>query len=125
MSPSLRRPKEAINVLIVTPDNLTGEVLKNAVAHARKEFAVETLTGSSQKVIGELGAHKPHVALICEGFRTALKPVSRFCRSYGNLTTTPLLSCCHAPSPIAIFVAIAWSAPFVKARGVSSTALIP
>jgi len=64
---SLRRPKETIRVLIVTGDNMTAELLKSAFAHERKKgFAVETLTGSSRKVIGELEAHKPHVALICE-----------------------------------------------------------
>jgi DNA-binding NarL/FixJ family response regulator len=53
-------------VLIVTADNMTAEMLTNAFANGRKDFAVETLTGSSHKVIGELVAHKPHVALICE-----------------------------------------------------------
>jgi len=65
MTQSLRWPKDRISVLIVTADNMTSEMLRNAFAHARKEFAVETLTGSSQKIIGQLGAHKPHVALIC------------------------------------------------------------
>ena len=66
VSRSLRRPKDPIRVLIVTGDNMTGELLTNAFAHGRKAFAVETLIGSSQKVIGNLGAHKPHVAVICE-----------------------------------------------------------
>lgn len=66
MSQPLYRSKSPINVLIVTPDNMTGELLKTAFARGRKDFAVETLTGSSQKVIGQLGAHKHHVALITE-----------------------------------------------------------
>lgn len=66
MSPSLDRPKDPIKVLVVTPDNMTGELLKNAFAHGRKDFIVETLTGSSQKIIGQLGAHKSHIALITE-----------------------------------------------------------
>lgn len=66
MSQSIRRPKDRICVLIVTADNMTGELLKNVFAHCRKDFAVETLTGSSQKIIGDLGAHKAHVAVISE-----------------------------------------------------------
>ena len=66
MSQSLRRPKELISVLIVTADNMTSELLKNAFARGRKDFAVETTTGSSQKVISELAGRKPNVALICE-----------------------------------------------------------
>jgi DNA-binding NarL/FixJ family response regulator len=45
---------------------MTSELLKNAFANGRKGFTVETLTGSSQKIIGELGAHKTDVALITE-----------------------------------------------------------
>ena len=66
MPQSLRTTKDVIRVLIVTADNMTGELLKSAFAHKRRDFAVETLTGSSQKVIGGLGAHKTDVALICE-----------------------------------------------------------
>ena len=66
MSQSLRRPKDSISVLVVTADNMTSELLKNAFAHGRKGFTVKTLTGSSQKIIGELGEHKADVALISE-----------------------------------------------------------
>jgi DNA-binding NarL/FixJ family response regulator len=45
---------------------MTSELLKNAFGHGRNGFTVETLTGSSQKIIGELGAHKADVALISE-----------------------------------------------------------
>ena len=66
MARSLPRIKDRISVLVVTADNMTSELLKNAFAHGRKGFTVETLTGSSQKIIGELGAHKADVALISE-----------------------------------------------------------
>ena len=66
MARSLRRPKERISVLVVTADNMTSELLKNAFANRRKVFTVDTLTGSSQKIIGELDSHKADVALICE-----------------------------------------------------------
>lgn len=45
---------------------MTSELLKNAFIHGRRGFTVETLTGSSQKIIGELGTHKADVALISE-----------------------------------------------------------
>jgi DNA-binding NarL/FixJ family response regulator len=63
---SLRRSKDRISVLVVTADNMTSELLRNAFAHGRKGFAVETMTGSSQKIISGLAAHKPDVALISE-----------------------------------------------------------
>jgi DNA-binding NarL/FixJ family response regulator len=66
MSRPLRRTKDRISVLVVTADNMTSELLKNAFGHGRKGFKVETLTGSSQKIIGELGAHKADVALISD-----------------------------------------------------------
>ena len=66
MSQSLRQPKDRISVLVVTADNMTSELLKNAFAHGRRGFTVETLTGSSQKIIGELGERKADVALISE-----------------------------------------------------------
>jgi DNA-binding NarL/FixJ family response regulator len=66
MSKSLPRFKDPISVLVVTADNMTSELLKNAFAHGRKGFKVETLTGTSQKIIGELGEHKADVALISE-----------------------------------------------------------
>ena len=66
MPQSLRRAKERISVLVITADNMTSELLKSAFAHGRKGFTVETLTGSSQKIIGQMGAHKADVALISE-----------------------------------------------------------
>jgi DNA-binding NarL/FixJ family response regulator len=66
MSRSIPRPKARISVLVVTADNMTSELLKNSFARDRKGFTVHTLTGSSQKIIGELGAHKVDVALITE-----------------------------------------------------------
>jgi DNA-binding NarL/FixJ family response regulator len=45
---------------------MTSELLKNAFVNTRKGFAVETMTGSSQNIIGGLAAHKADVALISE-----------------------------------------------------------
>jgi DNA-binding NarL/FixJ family response regulator len=92
----LRRPKDRISVLIVTADKMTGEMLKNAFAHARKEFAVETLTGSSQKINGDLGAHNPHVALISEvlqdGPQAGFKVLQKLRDSHPH-TAAIILSC--------------------------------
>jgi DNA-binding NarL/FixJ family response regulator len=66
VSQSVRRPKDRISVLVVTADNMTSELLKNAFAHGRRGFSVETLTGTSQKIIGELASHKADVTLISE-----------------------------------------------------------
>jgi DNA-binding NarL/FixJ family response regulator len=66
VSRSLSRLDDRISVLVVTADNMTSELLKNAFAHGRKGFTVQTLTGSSQKIIGELASHKADVVLISE-----------------------------------------------------------
>ena len=67
MSQSLRRPKERISVLIVTADNMTGELLTSAFARGRKDFYGRNIVGSSHDVIGELGVTKTYVALIQRG----------------------------------------------------------
>lgn len=69
MSESLRRPKVPIHVLIVTADNMTGELLTSAFNRVRKDFEFATVAGSSQDAIGELKSHSPHVALICAELR--------------------------------------------------------
>jgi DNA-binding NarL/FixJ family response regulator len=66
VAPESTTTKDRISVLVITADNMTSELLKNAFAHGRKGFAVQTLTGSSQKIIGELGAHRADVTLISE-----------------------------------------------------------
>jgi DNA-binding NarL/FixJ family response regulator len=56
---------------------MTSELLKNAFAHGRQGFTVQTLTGSSQKIIGELGSHKADVALISEELQDGPEAGSR------------------------------------------------
>jgi len=58
--------KSRISVLVVTGDSMTSELLKNAFVHGRRGFTVSTLTGSSQKIIGELESHRADVTLISE-----------------------------------------------------------
>jgi two-component system nitrate/nitrite response regulator NarL len=62
----VRRPKDRISVLIITGDSMTSELLRNAFAHGRNGFAVDTITGSSQQIIGGLAARRADVALISE-----------------------------------------------------------
>jgi DNA-binding NarL/FixJ family response regulator len=85
---SLRRPKERISVLVITGDNMTSELLRNAFAHSRKGFAVETMTGSSQSIIGGLATRKPDVALISEelqdGPRAGVKVLQNLQNSHGT-----------------------------------------
>ena len=66
VSRSLHRPKDRISVLVVTADNMTSELLKSAFANGRRGFTVQTLTGTSQEIIDELGDHKADVTLISE-----------------------------------------------------------
>ena len=100
MSQPLRRPKDRINVLVVTADNMTGEMLKNAFAHGPKDFAVETLTGSSHKVIGELGAYKPDVAIISEvlqdGLQAGFKVLQKLRESHPH--TAAIILLCSNPN---------------------------
>src|SRR5260221_441463 len=56
---------------------MTSELLKDSFAHRRKGFTVETLTGSSQKIIGELGSHKADVTLISEELQDGPRAGSR------------------------------------------------
>jgi two-component system, NarL family, response regulator DegU len=61
----LRRSKAPIHVLIVTADNMTGELLTSAFTRVRSSFEFTTVVGSSQDAIAKLKSHAPHVALIC------------------------------------------------------------
>jgi DNA-binding NarL/FixJ family response regulator len=93
---SLRRSKDRISVLVVTADNMTSELLRNAFAHGRKGFAVETMTGSSQKIISGLAEHKPDVALISEelqdGPQAGVKVLQRLQNSQ-HIPAIMLLQC--------------------------------
>jgi DNA-binding NarL/FixJ family response regulator len=93
---SLRRPKDRISVLVVTADNMTSELLRNAFAHGRKGFVVETMTGSSQKIIGGLASHNADVALISEelqdGPQAGVKVLQRLQNTH-HIPAIMLLQC--------------------------------
>jgi DNA-binding NarL/FixJ family response regulator len=96
---SLRRPKDRISVLVVTADNMTSELLRNAFAHGRKGFAVQTMTGSSQKIIGSLGAHKPDVALISEELQDGPQAGVKVLQKLQNSQRTPSIMLLQGSRP--------------------------
>jgi DNA-binding NarL/FixJ family response regulator len=97
-----RAKKDSVAVLIITPDHITGEVLKNALSRGQRDFVVGTLSGNSREIIGELAARRPHVALICEelqdGPQAGFKVLQSLRRSHPD-TAAIILSCsntnCH------------------------------
>ena len=107
MFKSVRGSKDPIRVLIVTGDNMTGELLKNAFNHGRTDFVLELLTGSSDMVIGQLGAHKPHVALICgelEGDPQAgFKVLQKLRDSHPHTAPIMLLQCSEPARVVGAF----------------------
>ena len=91
MPHSVRRSKARISVLVVTADNMTSELLRNAFAHSRKGFAVETMTGTSQKIIGGLSAHKADVALISEELQDGPQAGVKVLETLQNSHHTPTI----------------------------------
>lgn len=102
-----RRPKDAIGVLLVTGDNMTGEMLKHALLNGRKDLAITTLIGNSHKVIGELKSHNPQIALICQELqddnRGGLKVLKKLRQSHPNTAVIMLLQFCKAESVVGAF----------------------
>jgi DNA-binding NarL/FixJ family response regulator len=98
MPESLRPSNGCISVLVITADNITAELLKSAFAHERKKgFSVQALTGSSQKVIGQLTAHKPDVALVCDELQDSphagFKVLQKLRESHHHTAAIMLLQC--------------------------------
>ena len=117
----LRRSKAPIHVLIVTADNMTGELLTSAFTRVRSSFEFTTVVGSSQDAIAKLKSHMPHVALICAelpgcGVQAGFKVLQ-------SLRTSPhhsRRSLCFCSHPIPAM----WSMPFAMARAASSIGAI-
>jgi DNA-binding NarL/FixJ family response regulator len=93
------RRKDRISVLVVSPDNMTSELLKNAFAHRRKDFTVETLTGSSQEIIGELGTHRADVALISQELQDGPQAGIRVLQKTRDSHRTSAIMLLHSPKP--------------------------
>src|SRR5271165_4882609 len=102
-----RRPKDTIGVLLVTGDNMTGEMLKHALQKGQKDLAIESLIGSPHKVISELKTQKPQVALICQELqddnRGGYKVLKKLRQSHPNIAVIMLLQCCQAESVVSAF----------------------
>jgi DNA-binding NarL/FixJ family response regulator len=99
VSRSVSQPKDRISVLVVTADNMTSELLKNAFGHGRKGFKVETLTGSSQKIIGELPAHKADVVLISDELQDGPEAGSRVLQKTRGSRGTSAIMLLRNPQP--------------------------
>jgi DNA-binding NarL/FixJ family response regulator len=86
---------------------MTGELLKTAFTRGRNDFAVETLTGSSHKVIKELGTHKPDVALICsdleDGPESGITVMRKLRHSHQNTSSIMLLQVCKPERVVGAF----------------------
>lgn len=95
----LRTPKDRISVLVVTADNMTSELLQNAFAHGRQGFAVETMTGSSQSIIGGLAAHKADVALISEELQDGPQAGVKVLETLNTTRRTPAIMLLQSSKP--------------------------
>jgi DNA-binding NarL/FixJ family response regulator len=62
MSQPLHESAEQVRVLVIMPDNMTGELLKTGLSRWRKQFSIQTVTGNYEKVIGELAKEKKETA---------------------------------------------------------------
>lgn len=98
-----RRPnKTLISVLVVAPDNMTAELLTNAFSRGRNSFAVTTLIGTSENVIGHLTQSKSDVALINEeledGAQTGFKVLQKLSGNHDGTAPIMLLKSSRADS---------------------------
>lgn len=99
MPQSLRRSEDRISVLVVMADNMTCELLRNAFARGRKGFSVQTMTGSSQKIISELALHKPDVALISEELQDGPQAGVKVLQRLQNSQHTPAIMLLQSSNP--------------------------
>lgn len=78
---------------------MTSELLRNAFGHGRKGFAVETMTGSSQNIIGGLAAHKPDVVLISEELQDGPQAGVKVLQTLNTSRTTPVIMLLQSSKP--------------------------
>ena len=88
MSQSEQRAKDRISVLIITADNISSELLKNAFARVQEDLMVQTLTGTSREIIDGLGANEADIAIISDelqdGPETGIKVLQQIRHSNGT-----------------------------------------
>jgi DNA-binding NarL/FixJ family response regulator len=95
----IRRSKERISVLLVTGDNMTSELLRNAFTHSRRGFLVKAMTGSSEAIIGGLAAHKADVALISEELQDGPQAGVKVLQNLQNFHKTPSIMLLQNSNP--------------------------
>jgi DNA-binding NarL/FixJ family response regulator len=78
---------------------MTSELLRNAFAHSRKGFSIETMTGSSQKIIGGLATHKADVALISEELQDGPQAGVKVLQKLQNSHHTPSIMLLQGSKP--------------------------
>lgn len=107
MTSTQRRQKTPINVLVIAPDNMTAELLTNAFTRGRSNFAVNTLIGTSESVIGQLQQYKSDVALISEeledGSEAGFRILQKLKGAGNNTAAVMLLRSSRANSVIDAF----------------------
>lgn len=108
MIESLRLSNDKISVLVITADNITAELLTSAFVRQRKKgFAVQMLTGSSQKIIAELSSYKPDVALISDdlqdGDHAGFKVLQKLRKSHPSTSAIMLLQCINSDCVVEAF----------------------
>ncbi len=123
MRQALRNSKETIRVLVVTADIMTSELLKNVLARGRRDFKIETLTGSSQKIIGELGAHKADIALISEELQDGALAGSNVLQKLSSSHQTPAIMLLQNSKPDRVVSAFRDGARGVVSRSCSLKSL--
>lgn len=99
MPQPVRRLKNRISVLVITSDNMTSELLRSAFAHSRKGFAIETIAGSSQKIIGSLATYRPDVALISEELQDGPQAGVKVLQKLQHSLQTPAIMLLRDPKP--------------------------
>src|ERR1700737_1503077 len=81
---------------------MLAELLKGALDHKRKNFVVETLSGSSQKIIEQVGIHKTHVALISEELQDGPSGGIKVLEKLVNAHHTPVIMLLQSPRPACV-----------------------
>lgn len=78
---------------------MTSELLRNAFGHSRKGFAVETMTGSSQNIIGGLPAYNPDVVLISEELQDGPQAGVKLLETLSTSHHAPVIMLLQNPKP--------------------------
>ena len=115
--------QDSISVLIVTADNMTSELLRNAFEGNRKGFAVETLTGSSQNIISGLASHRPDVALISEELQDGPQAGVKVLHKLQDSQRTPSIMLLQSANPACVVDAFRGGARGIFYRAHSLKAL--